>query len=74
MFETVLSKPLSDARRPCASSEVRGTAVPTSAGARLIVVVLICVAMFVSEFLIKGVAKVVAFEADMEAVLHQQRY
>jgi hypothetical protein len=70
MFETVLSRSLSDASRPCASSALRGTAVPTSAGAMLIVVAFICVAMFVREFIIKGVAKAVAFDADIDAVLH----
>lgn len=72
MLKTMLSKSARDERRACASSAVRCTVVPTKAGAMLIVVVLICVAMFVREFRITGTAKAVALEADIDTVLHQQ--
>jgi hypothetical protein len=72
MLKTTLSKSARDDRRACASSAVRGTAVPTKAGAILIVVVFICVAMFVRQVLITGTAKAVALEADIDTILHQQ--
>jgi hypothetical protein len=69
MLKTMLSISASAERRACASEAVRGMAEPTSAGAKLVMVLFIFVAMFVRALLIMGAVRAVALEADMVTIL-----
>ena len=69
MLKTMLSISASAERRACASAAVRGMAEPTSAGAKLVMVLFIFVAMFVRALMIIGAARAVALEADMVTIL-----